>query len=400
MANNFNSSLFEKEDKGHACALFEQIETLFGVDSNHFFKHVLNERLAQISEQDSSLRYKNIATKLQSPYYFVNVNYPLKDEPQQWHDFEQRALNLFDNWAQAWCAFNIWKIKSKYQNQPRRLELDSLPKLTQNEEDFVDSVIDNIENHAELYYTLHSGYAMELPDAVMLINLATFVSEQQWFEMLYEIEVSAHGSHFILAQLVPDLSFPVIVSTAKVNHHKEADNWLYFSPFFQTSCWTLLNQVEMQRQLVNLDLLCSDIEISDTSSAKFENALWQNIAVQEKCCEIVRLTVSGNQSQKIFILYLSQKRLMAQLEKLCFQVAFVVIEQPLMIQYYQSLTNGAYLKMSYCHVSDSGFATYKGLWFIKPLSQALSECSYRNYKVSTITQLKQHRHQGQELQYA
>ncbi|MEZ8102538.1 acyl-homoserine-lactone synthase [Vibrio bivalvicida] len=400
MANNYQSSLLERGTSQHARALFEQIEILFGVDSNHFFKHILNARVTQVCEQDNSLRYKNIATKLQSPYYFVNVNYPLKDEPKQWHDFEQRALTLFDNWAQAWCAFNVWKITKKYYNQTCSLKLESAPTFTQNEENFADSIIKDIEKHTELYYTLHSQYAMELPDAVMLINLATFVWEQQWFEMLYEIEVSSHGTHFILAQLAPDLAFPIIVSSAKINRHQNALDWLYFSPFFQTACWTLINQAEMQDQLVNLDLLCSDVEISDTSSAEFENTLWQNIRAQEKCCEIVRLTVSGNQNQKIFFLYLSQKRLMAQLDKHHFQVAFVVIEQPLMIQYYQSLNNGAYLKMSYCHVSESGFATYKGLWFIKPLSQALAECSYRHYKVSTITQLKQHRHQGQELQYA
>jgi len=394
------SSLLELGGDQHACALFEQIETLFGVDSNHFFKHILNERLAQICEQDRSLDYKNIATKLQSPNYFTNVNYPLKNEPPQWHDLERKALTLFNDWAQAWCAFNVWKITKKYRNQASSLQLQSLPKFSQTEEDFADSVIEDIEKHTELYYTLHSHYAMELPDAIMLINLATFVWEQQWFEMLYEIDVSSQGTHFILAQLAPNLSFPIIVSSAKINHHRNIENWLYFSPFFQTSCWKLLNQVEMQERLVNLDLLCSDIEISDTSSTNFENALWQNISAQEKCCEVVRLTVSGSQNQKIFFLYLSQKRLMAQLERHRFEVAFVVIEQPLMIQYYQSLTNGAYLKMSYCHVSDSGFATYKGLWFIKPLSQALSECSYRKYKVSTITQLKQHRHQGQELQYA
>lgn len=400
MARFNNSTSAECGVKDEQYALFEQIDTLFGVDSNHFFKHVLNERLSQVCVKNTSLRFKNIATQLKSPHYFACVDHPLANEPAQWHHLEIIALKLFDDWAQAWCAFNIWQIERKYQQQPHALRLNTTPDFSQNEEDYIDGVIEEIENHPNLYYTLHCQYALELPDAAMLINLSTFVWEQHWYEMLYEIDVSARGTHFVLAQIIAKLPLPVIVSTAKVNQNTNANNWLYFSPFFQTNCWQLMNQDRVKKRLVELNLLSSAACLPDTSSANYENTLWRNLTDHDKCCEIIRLTVSGKQNHKIFYLYLSQKRLMAQLQTLGFKIAFVVIEQPLMVHYYQSIQECAYLPLSHNETSDSGFTTYKGLWFIDQLNKALSECNYRSYKTGAIIQLKRHRQHRQELNYA
>lgn len=400
MKKNNDSPLSINVDADFSSSLFGEIDAYFNGQGDQFFKHVVNQRVEQFNKQEPSLRHSNIATKLHAPLCTKEITMPWTEQPGLWHDFELKALTLFDNLAKAWCAFNIWKINRKYQNTSRNLKLQRQPKLTQHESDYTDTCIENIENHTQLYYTQHSEYAMTLSDAVMITNLATFIWEHQWYEMLYEIDLSSHGTHFILSQQVPDLPFPVIVSTAKIHRHHQVANWLYFSPFFQTSHWKLINKFKMQQQLADTGLLSHSLKIGDTCSAKFENTLWDNISDHKKCCEIIRLTVSGTQSHKVFSLYLSQKRLLAQLDISGYQIAFVVIEQPLMIHYYQSLTNNAYLKMSYRHLSESRFATYKGLWFIKPLNHALSNCSYRKYKVATISQLKEEREQGSKQQYA
>ncbi|MCG9724583.1 acyl-homoserine-lactone synthase [Vibrio brasiliensis] len=380
------------------CVLFTKIDTLFGENSEQFFQQVLDERVRLTCEGDPTLNGKNIATKLMSPYYFASVKNPLPIGNNDWHQIEQQALFIFDNWGQAWCSYKIWKLKKQY-SSPLGLALDPhAASRTRCEEDYFDSVIDNIESHQELYYTMHCKQPMLLPDAIVLINLATFVLQHHWYEMLYEIDISRFGTHFILACQTTESSPPLIVASAKINHHAHADQWLYFSPFFQTDAWQLLPTNKVIDQLTQHNLLKGPVV--GGCSTQFENSLWQQITRPEECCEIVRLTVSGNQTEMIFFLYLAQKRLMEQLVALRYQIAFVVIEQPLMIQYYLSQGEAVYTRLSASHVSDSEFATYKGLWFIEPLNQALAQSSFKHYKQRTISQLKQYRNHGHKPHYA
>ena len=80
---------------------------------------------------------------------------------------------------------------------------------------------------------------------------------------------------------------------------------------------------------------------------------------------------------------------MKQLHTQNFEIAFVVIEQPFMIKYYESLPTNAYCHISRNALSDSGFSTYKGLWLIKNLNNELQRSDFRKYKKQTLSQLKQ-----------
>lgn len=399
MAKTNNSTPISLGVTDDECTLFTQIDKLFGDNSDLFFQQVLDERLRLICEYDPTLSDKNIATKLMSPYYFSSLRLPLNIGTSEWHQIEQAALFLFDDWAQAWCGYKIWKIRKAYDlltSSDKNLNKTS---LSRNESDYFDSVIYDIESHEQRYYTLHSENALLLPDAIVLINLSTFVCQHKWYEMLYEIDQSTKGTHFILATHIEGEDTALIVSSAKINHHTEVDQWLYFSPFFQSDSWRLLATNHAVKQLSNHRLL-NNSDITTESSALFENSLWQKITHCEKCCEVIRLTVSGNSSQMIFFLYLAQKRLMEQLFSLRYKVAFVVIEQPLMIQYYLSLGDTVFSRLSTNHVSNSEFATYKGLWFIKSLNQELAQTNFANYKRRTISQLKHYRNHGHKPYYA
>ncbi|MGD8115735.1 acyl-homoserine-lactone synthase [Vibrio sp. TRT 29B02] len=382
-----------------AYALFTQIDRLFGDNSDLFFQQVLNERLRLVCESDPTLQDKNIATKLMSPFYYAELKRPLSIGTKEWHQIEQDALFLFDDWAQAWCGYKIWKLKKGYHSLNDSALDQRQRNLSHNEADYFDSVIDCIEQHKKHYYTLHCQHALTLPDAIVLINLSTFVWQHKWYEMLYEINQSSCGTHFILATQVADSDSALIVASAKINHHTQAEQWLYFSPFFQTDSWQLLATKKTVDQLSEHGLVDNQ-DIPRHSSAHFENSLWQKIVSHQQCCEIIRLTVSGNQSQMIFYLYLAQKRLMEQLFSLRYKIAFVVIEQPLMIQYYLSLGETVFSQLSTSHVSSSEFATYKGLWFIQPLNQELARASYKSYKKLTIRQLKKYRNHGHKPHYA
>lgn len=399
MARTNNSISVPQGVKGDECILFRKINALFGEQSDQFFQQVLDQRLSLVCQCDPTLSDKNIASKLLSPFYFAGLKHPLSIGSNEWHQLEQEALYLYDNWAQAWCAYKIWTLEQQY-TQPCAPSNDlATAGLSNAEADYFDNVIDNVEHHQELYYTLHCTQPMRLADAIVMINLATFVSQYQWYEMLYEIDLSSTGSHFILASQNVGSTHPLIVATAKVNHYTQADNWLYFSPFFQTESWQLLATDKVVKNL-NQQGLLSTADIATRSAKQFEHSLWQQMQSPEQCCEIIRLTVSGNQTQMIFFLYLAQKRLMEQLVSRQYKIAFVVIEQPLMIQYYLSLGDSVYNQLSASYVSNSKFATYKGLWLVEPLHQALAQCSFKQYKQRTISQLKLYRKHGQKPQYA
>ncbi|MGY3686656.1 acyl-homoserine-lactone synthase [Vibrio coralliilyticus] len=365
---------------------FKEVESLFENDTHLFFNQVLNARFKQIEELVPELKYQNSSKKVNSACYQKVMGKECPYLPKDWHAFERQAYQLFDNWAEAWCEYLIWQVKEKY------CGVSSLggsypSQIPNNEESFTDSVIEDISKHEQHYYTLHSDVPMKLSDAVTLINLSTFVKEQQWYEMLESIELSAAGKHFLLTFNSEETVFPTIVSTVRINLFQDVDNWLYFSSFFMSPNWQLAPKCNILAQLgVSHSLLSNPLQLS---AADFDEQIWPELSTKHRCCEIIRMTVSGTQNQKMFFLYLSQKQLMKQLHTQNFEIAFVVIEQPFMIKYYESLPTNAYCHISRNALSDSGFSTYKGLWLIQNLNNELQRSDFRKYKKQTLSQLKQ-----------
>ncbi|USD33519.1 MULTISPECIES: acyl-homoserine-lactone synthase [Vibrio] len=373
------------EDK--RASWFKELKGLFENETHLFFNQVLNARFKQIDELIPDLKYQSSSKKVNSTYYQKIISKECPYLPQGWHTIERQAYQLFDNWAEAWCEYLIWQIKEKYCGTSSMS--GSYPKqISINEDNFTDSVIEDISNHEQQYYTLHSDTPMKLSDAVTLINLSTFVKEQQWYEMLGSIELSNAGRHFILTYNSEETTVPTIVSTVRINLYEDAKNWLYFSSFFMSPNWQLVPKRNILAQLgVTHHLLSSPLSLS---ASDFDTQIWPELSTKHHCCEIIRMTVSGTQNQKMFFLYLSQKRLMKQLHEKNFEIAFVVIEQPFMIKYYESLPTDAYCHISRNTLSDSGFSTYKGLWLIKNLNYELQNSDFRKYKRQTLSQLKQH----------
>ena len=395
--SSFAAKLYDNNDK--VIGIFETLEKNFGIDGNTFFQTIADLRMKQAVEQSPALQETNIKTKMNSPQYAKCIQSPIADKPEPWFEVEKQLLTFFGNWAEAWCAFNIWNIHHKYHTKNKSSVNYNNFEDSQDEQLFIDFVVQRVEEHSNLYYSPHSPYPMLLPDIILLTNLYTLVWEQHWYEILYKMEISLMGTHFILAQQNNNLDFPVVVSTALINTYENSEDWLSFAPFFRADYWHSINQNKLTKEFERLEILPDMVKFSDIKSyEEFESSLWHSIEKKSKCCEVIRLTVAGNTRQRIFLLYLCQKRLMQQLHNFGFDVAFTIIEQPLMLHYYQSLTDNEYIPFSYCKLTPESAksVTHKGIWVVDKLKHALSQCRYQHYKTATFDKLKQHRLHGNE----
>ncbi|MFB9215164.1 acyl-homoserine-lactone synthase [Vibrio sinaloensis] len=400
MAWNHQNEWVKGSHSKQTISLFEQIRSLFGEQANQFFLRCMNDRLSQVCLIDPSLAFENIATQFSSKL-FQDI---YLTTPPQWDSsdkaLEQEILLHFSHWAEAWAHYQIWSIVQKYKSSKQADETLSqyIAQLPLDEVHYQDKMIHNVEQCSEWYYTIYAPTPMTLGHALALINLSTLVVDQEWYEILEHIDLSTFGMHFILSYQNEQLAYPIILSSAKVNTHNTAQDWLYFSTFFQNRHWAPEQCDKPIEQLQHAGLLQQGQILSPNDIAEFDRSLWNRQSRPQQSCEIIRLTVSGSTTQKLFFLYLSQKRLMQRLVEHDFLLAFVVIEQPLMIHYYNSLANGAYYTFGSCIIANSNHPTYKGVWVVKQLNSALSESSFRQYKQQTFSQLRHTR--SKELNHA
>lgn len=399
------SAYMDANTSQSAVALFTEIHHQFGTDSHSFFKQVLTDRLKVFHARYPDMANETIAYQINSLAFQHSLRSHPSHWPTLWSKLEHSALSLFNNWAEAWCYFLLWKLMRKYnQLSSESIETETVdqfqPLLSLDEQTYQDELVDDVQSSMQLYYTLHYSKPVTLPDAIMMINLSTFVLQQRWYEVLNHLELSACGTHFLLTAKPSGSDYPILVSSARVNPHHTAYEWLYFSPFFQTSQWSTSTSQQPLRVLQERKLLNSTKNIDNSNVKHLDTWLWQNMSNQQACCEIIRLTVSGTTAQKLFYLYLSQKRLMQRLVERSLQLAFVVIEQPLMIQFYASLPNDAFCPLVYNHISGSENPTHKGLWVIPRLNEELTRCDFKRYKSLAFTQMKQRSQKQQGVNHA
>jgi len=398
MAWHYKSALIETIDFDKAEQFFSKIELLFDERSFSFFKERFTDRLNQAYQVHPELRSENLSTQISSSTFVSLISTPPAHWPTQWRNIEHEALTVFSCWPEAWAYYQLWKLHNKYLSTSGLLSQGKAANLTNAEHAYQDELIKDISSTNAFYHTLHCDYPMTLVDAIVMVNLSTLVLEQKWYEILYSLEQSQSGAHFLLTTQTLGCDYPTLVSSAKVQGSGQANDWLYFSPFFQTKKWKNIGDPDQLTQLEQDYLIDSISPLRQQSTKQFDSMLWSNLSMPEQSCEIIRLTVSGTTAQRLFFLYLAQKRLMQQLHDAEFNIAFVIIEQPLMIQYYASLPSDVYLPLSSCQLSGSDHPTYKGVWNIARLSAEFSASNFRSYKQQTVYQMKRVRRK--ELNHA
>ncbi len=328
--------------------------------------------------------------------------HPSKNLPPHYFIIEKSAQNTFGCLLSCWTEFEIFRT---IQNSVRSAKeytnnnLNTYSTQTINEH-YCYEIVPDIALDTRLFHTNFSEQPLLLSDAIVLINIATFIKEHQWYEMLTLLDISSKGEHYILYQLDEGNAYPSIISSALINSPHVSNEWLFFNDFFQNEKWqsihqphTVSNLQQATKGLIKLD----DAHLSNKSSNDIENHLFSSIVDSKKVCEAIRLTVSGNKSKANFHLYLAQKGLANALKQSGREVVFTIIEKPAMVLFYQSMNleapmSSPYLFTSAQDINKNGVVTYKGIWLLNNATDAFNQYNFKEYNVKIIGLRKLSRH--------
>ncbi|WGW01598.1 acyl-homoserine-lactone synthase [Vibrio sp. YMD68] len=356
--------------------------------SNQFCETILIDRLQLAYSLDPSAETLSIATSLKTRAYQQALDINIKSWPDEYKSLEKSAIQRFGHWAQFWCEYEIFKIKQGYP-----YEADHRPRsLSLSEENYHSEFIERIESVDTPYQTLHHEVPVTLSDAIVLINLSTLVLHSQWYEILLNLDLSRQGSHFLMTTTndYPYLNkAKTIVSSARVQNWQESENWLYFTPFFRNHHWQLCLPNNLNQRCLELELFDSTFHFEGHCNQSFEDRFSAHILDKTFVCEVLRLTVSGSNTQGAFFLFLAQKKLMRYLMNKNIKLAYTIIEQPWMIHFYETLRQGGYLPSSFRNIDHSDRHTYKGFWVIPNLCNELENTNFHSYKRRVVSRIKQ-----------
>ncbi|MDE1235594.1 acyl-homoserine-lactone synthase [Vibrio aestuarianus] len=369
-----------KSNKKNTFSLFKLIEKNI---SPSICYELLNCRLAITKKIDPTTEKLNIAGCIKSPAYKQSLTHEVPDWPKEYHLLEKIIHRDFLNIAQFWCEFEIYKIKSKYpENEDNKHKKSPLL-----EEAYHSKIVEDIQSSQELYYTLHHTQPMSLSDAVLLMNLSTLIADKGWYEMLESLTISSTGRHFILLEKTSE-PICTIVGSARIQLWNERHNWLSFSPFFTNEGWQPCIPDSIKNSPIHAKIFKTSCIPKLDSIHSFEKYFDETILKKNHICEVIRLSVSGTVQECIFYLFLTQKHLIRELDAMGFYMAYVIIEQPWLMNFYQELELDCYFSISYKNLNDTERNTYKGFWIIPNLKTELNNTSFKNYKKIVIQNKK------------
>ncbi|MBF4236742.1 acyl-homoserine-lactone synthase, partial [Vibrio anguillarum] len=97
-------------------------------------------------------------------------------------------------------------------------------------------------------------------------------------------------------------------------------------------------------------------------------------------CEVLRFTVSGNAQQKLYFLYLAQKKFMQVMHQLGYKLGLFATAQSFMLNFYQAVDPKAYFHCGNCDLNNDGVKTYRGFWNFESMDRVFSDADFRDYK--------------------
>ncbi|MDD1791795.1 acyl-homoserine-lactone synthase [Enterovibrio sp. ZSDZ42] len=318
--------------------------------------------------------------------------------PDDFAMIEKTAIALYGDILSCWAAFKVHQIIADAQTHlnSHQDSNEDAQTLEVKPESYRYEVVNNIRHDERLFMTSYSDVPMKLSLANVLINLETFVKQQHWYEMLYYLDVSSSGEHFILYQEQHD--YPLLLSSALIQRWGQRDNWLTFDPFFQTESWTLSLSSEKINTLERSGIFSNGLKnkLKTSSVSAFDYSLLQATKQESAVCEIIRMAIAGPREKLNHILYLTLKYLTLKLADIGIEAAYTIVEQPSILGFYQSVNNdgdGTLPYVSLCHqkVEGTALTTYQGIVFTGPMSQAFEQCSFRDYNKRIIAMRKQAR---------
>ena len=290
---------------------------------------------------------------------------------------EEAVGQCYMHWLDFWCECEIAAIKAK---SPLNSSSISHIDLPINDSAYYGAIIEQIEHESLLVQTPSHPQGMPISDAIALSNLEVFIKGEKWFEMLPLLHLSQAGKHFILLKHPVDEAFPTLVSSALIQDWSKNDTWLSYAPPFSNEQWQYCLPNYGYDELAGLQLFTPPTLSKCYSLPEFDQQFQLQLSDKDALCEVLRLTVSGNIQQKLYFLYLAQKELMSVLHQLGYKIGFTIIEQPFMLQFYQTIEPNAYFHSGYCELNDDGTTIYRGFWNFEMMVKAFNDVDFRSYK--------------------
>jgi acyl homoserine lactone synthase len=319
---------------------------------------------------------------------------PSSNLPSHYFFIEQLAQQIFGCLLSFWTELEIYRIiqhSALYKN----LSLADIPQTYDSHiinEHYHYEIIPDIALDKRLFFTGFCSHPLLLSDAIVLINIETFIKEHKWYEMLTLLDISSKGEHFILYQFGEQHTYPNIISSALINSISMSNEWLFFNDFFQNSKWPPIYQAHSVSNLKNITKMETTLDINtliNKPSNYMESCFLHSMLNKDKACEAIRLTVSGEKSKANYHLYLAQKGLANALKNSGREIVFTIIEKPAMVLFYQSMNIDSpllspYLFTSSQDINKNGVITYKGLWLLNNAVIAFNQYNFKAYNVKII----------------
>ncbi|GLR03132.1 acyl-homoserine-lactone synthase OpaM [Vibrio hyugaensis] len=290
---------------------------------------------------------------------------------------EQVVAQCFIHWLEFWCECEIAAIKATSSKTESPNDNTKLPFEDSN---YYGALIEHVEDTQLLVKTPTHLHAMSLSNAITLSNLELFVQGEKWYEMLPLLSLSQTGKHFILLKHPDGETLPTLVASALIQDWSTHETWLSYAPQFSNKHWHYCLPNHGHSELTRLQLFTPSALLKCYSLPEFDREFKLLLSDTKSVCEVLRLTVSGNTQQKLYFLYLAQKELMNVLHQAGYKVGFTIIEQPFMLNFYQSIDKNAYFHSGYCDLNNDGKDTYRGFWNFEMMVKAFSQTDFRAYK--------------------
>lgn len=290
---------------------------------------------------------------------------------------EKAASQCYMSWLDFWCESEIAAIKAR---SPLSDPPNSRIELPIKDSAYYGALIEHIESDSLMVQTPCHPQAMPISDAIALSNLEIFIKGEKWFEMLPLLHLSQSGKHFILLKHPVDEAFPTLVSSALLQDWSTKETWLSYAPLFSNEHWQYSMPVRSYDELTRLKLFTPPDLSQCNSIVQFDHHFQLQISDTSALCEILRLTVGGNTTQKLFFLYLAQKEMINLLYQANYKIGFTIIDQPLILDFYKAIGPKAYFHLGVCDLNGNGTKTYRGLWNIKLMLRAFEQVNFRDYR--------------------
>ncbi len=362
------------------------------------FEIIINKRSEQLVNSGlSSCSSGNLDSQYQSESMAILItSTELFGVPNFYRYVEQQSQSLFGGLLIFWAEYQRFILMLDAQQVETialNEELKVLAKV-ELENGFHAELVQNIEADCRKFLTYFSDQPLRLSNANALMNLETFVKQQHWYEMLFELDLSARGEHFILYQC-DEHGRKTLLSSAKIQRWNKKDDWLAFAPFFQSDSWEVSLSDRNIRTLEASGMfdgsLSNRLELS--TPQQLDQSFSQSLALGHDCCELIRMAVSGSTSRLNTILYLSIKHIALFMKQVGMKGVYVITEQPALLYFFQSVNlysedPDCYVPMTNQQITPTKPYTYKGLILSDPMVKAIGECNYKQYYKQVLSARK------------